>query len=222
MPSNGKVPWDRGRPARIAESKKKAGETPAVPGGDHKHLNLDAFVPYRLSVLTNRVSNAIARSYSERFDLSVAEWRVMAVLGQVSGLSAGEVVRRTEMDKVQVSRAVAGLARRRRVQKQPDSSDGRVTRLALTSRGRAIYDEIVPRALELEEQFLAGLAPDERITFNELIEKLSLESCRLHAAKNGSRRDAEPLRQIKNCHGPRKRATQLVPHRRVIRARTRA
>jgi DNA-binding MarR family transcriptional regulator len=138
-----------------------------------RHLDLDRFMPYRLSVLTNRVSNAIARTYSERFGLSVPEWRVMAVLGQASGLSAGEVARRTEMDKVQVSRAVAGLVRRRRVKKQSDSADGRVTRLALTERGRAIYDEIVPHALELEEQFLAALDVTERIALNRLIEKLS-------------------------------------------------
>jgi len=143
-----------------------------------KHLDLDRFVPYRLSVLTNRVSNAIARTYSERFGLSVAEWRVMAVLGQASGLSAGEVARRTEMDKVQVSRAVARLVRRRRVQKQADSSDGRITRLALTLRGRAIYDEIVPHALALEERFLSTLAPFERAAFNTLIIKLSAESSR--------------------------------------------
>jgi DNA-binding MarR family transcriptional regulator len=95
------------------------------------------------------------------------------VLGQASGLSGGEVARRTEMDKVQVSRAVANLVRQRRVQKQSDSSDGRVTRLVLTARGRAIYDEIVPHALELEERFLAALAPQERATFNRLIARLT-------------------------------------------------
>ena len=66
-------------------------------------------MPYRLSVLTNRVSNAIARHYSERFSLSIPEWRVIAVLGQTPGLSAREVAERTAMDKVQVSRAVQSL-----------------------------------------------------------------------------------------------------------------
>jgi DNA-binding MarR family transcriptional regulator len=144
-----------------------------------KRLDLDRFLPYRLSVLTNRISNALARTYSGRFDLSIPEWRVMAVLGQASGLSAGEVARRTAMDKVQVSRAVANLARRRRVQKQTDAADGRVTRLALTAKGRAIYDEIVPHALELEEEFLSALAPHERAALNSLIAKLSVESSRL-------------------------------------------
>jgi len=173
MRNNGKVSWDRGRPARSLVASGDARETRAVPGSNGKHLDLDRFVPYRLSMLTNRVSNAIGRFYSERFGLSVAEWRVMAVLGQASGLSAGEVARRTEMDKVQVSRAVAGLVRRRSVQKQSDSSDGRVTRLALSARGRAIYEQIVPHALELEEQFLSTLAARERETFNRLLGKLS-------------------------------------------------
>lgn len=155
-----------------------------------RHLDLDRFVPYRLSVLTNRVSNAIARTYSERFGLSIPEWRVMAVLGQASGLSAGEVARRTEMDKVQVSRAVATLVKRRRVQKQSDSADGRVTRLALTARGRAIYDEIVPHALELEEEFLAALEGDEREALNGLLAKLSRHAAQLH--ERMARGDAEP------------------------------
>lgn len=156
-----------------------------MPGNGHA-LDLDRFLPYRLSVLTNRLSNAIARHYVERFDLAPPEWRVMAALGQSPGLSARQVALKTEMDKVQVSRAVAGLVRARRVKKQTDARDGRITRLVLTPRGRAIYETIVPEALALEERFLAALAPKERATFNRLIVKLSLEAARL-PSPNGSR-----------------------------------
>jgi DNA-binding MarR family transcriptional regulator len=58
-------------------------------------------------------------------------------------------------------------------------SDGRVTRLSLSARGRAIYNEIVPLALALEEQFLAALAPRERAALDRLIGKLSQEAARL-------------------------------------------
>ncbi len=147
----------------------------------HPRLDLDCFLPYRLSVLTNRVSNAIARHYSERFGLSIPEWRVMAVLGQSPGLSAREVAERTAMDKVQVSRAVASLVERRRVQRDGDDDDGRVTRLSLTPRGRAIYDEIVPLALHLEAVLLAALTPGERAMLSSLLEKLSGRISGLHA-----------------------------------------
>ena len=61
---------------------------------DHARLDLDSFLPYRLSVLSNRLSSAIAREYSQRFDLGVTEWRVMAILGRTPDLSANQVAQR--------------------------------------------------------------------------------------------------------------------------------
>jgi DNA-binding MarR family transcriptional regulator len=145
-------------------------------------LDLDHFVPYTLSLLSNRVSDAIARHYSERFGLSIPEWRVMAVLGQTPGLSARDVAARTAMDKVQVSRAVASLLRTKRIARVGDDKDGRVTRLSLTKQGTAIYDEIVPLALHLESVFLAALTPAERVTLATLMDKLSRQVNGLHIA----------------------------------------
>jgi DNA-binding MarR family transcriptional regulator len=139
-------------------------------------LDLDRFLPYRLSVLSNRVSGAIARQYSDRFGLSIPEWRVMAVLGGTQGLSARDVAERTAMDKVQVSRALESLVRARRVARSADTADGRIQRLALTPRGRAIYDEVVPLALHLEEVFLSALKPDERRQFDALMTKLARQA----------------------------------------------
>jgi DNA-binding MarR family transcriptional regulator len=141
-----------------------------------RRLDLDRFMPYRLSILSNRVSTAIANEYSERFGLTIPEWRVMAVLGGTPGLSARAVAERTAMDKVAVSRAVARLIRARRIERKADDRDARISRLELTARGRAIYDEIVPLALHLEELFLAALTPSERRTLDALVAKLMLRA----------------------------------------------
>lgn len=135
-------------------------------------LNLDTFLPYRLSVLSNRVSDAIARQYSERFDLSIPEWRIIAVLGQAPNLSAREVARRTAMDKVQVSRGVTSLVAARRVARSEDVDDARISRLSLTAKGRAIYDEVAPLALRLESLLLSSLSAQERNTLETLMHKL--------------------------------------------------
>ena len=139
-------------------------------------LNLDRFVPYRLSIVTNRVSSAIARHYSARFNLSIPEWRVIAVLGQMPGLSASQVAERTAMDKVQVSRAVASLLAARRLTRQAHASDGRSTHLLLSAKGQAIYDEVVPLALGLESEFLSVLTPKERKALDHLLAKLSVSA----------------------------------------------
>ncbi len=74
-------------------------------------MQLDRFIPYRLSVLTNTVSMVIASAYEREFGLTIPQWRVMAVLARYPELSAIEVAERTAMDKVAVSRAVQGVDR---------------------------------------------------------------------------------------------------------------
>ena len=147
---------------------------------EHARLDLDHFLPYRLSILSNRASDAIARHYSDRFGLTVPEWRIMAVLGQTPGLSARDVAIRTAMDKVQVSRAVASLVEAKRIKREEDESDRRVTRLSLSARGRAIYDEVVPLALHLEEVFLSALSAEERQVLDTVMTKLTDRVSHLH------------------------------------------
>lgn len=144
-----------------------------------QRLNLDRFMPYRLSVLTNRMSSAIARYYAERFDLSIPEWRVIAVLGQNPGLSARQVAERTAMDKVQVSRAVASLLAARRLTREAHASDGRMAHLCLSGKGRAIYDEVVPLALALEKQFLSVLSAEELRKLDTILAKLTIGSLKI-------------------------------------------
>ena len=138
-----------------------------------ERLELDRFLPYQLSVLTNRVSDAIARHYSERFDLTIPEWRVMAALGNTAGLSASEVAAKTAMDKVQVSRAVSNLVENGRVERSSDAQDGRITRLALSPRGQAIYHQVAPLALDLEARLIATLSVEERKSLDSIMQKLS-------------------------------------------------
>src|SRR5689334_1580852 len=135
-------------------------------------LVLERFLPYRLSVLMLRISSAIARSYERRFDLTVPEWRVMAVLGRFGPLSPNGVGEKTQMDKVRVSRAVARLVKAGRVSRRIDRADRRRAILALTAAGEAIHREIVPHARRVEARLLAGLSEAERAALDRLITKL--------------------------------------------------
>ncbi|CAN5665755.1 hypothetical protein BH23PSE2_BH23PSE2_06150 [soil metagenome] len=144
----------------------------AAPPGGHVVLELDRFLPYRLSVLSNRSSAAIAHIYSERFGLGVTEWRVMAVLGRYPGLSAGAVAERTAMDKVAVSRAVARLGERGLLEREIHDDDRRRSVLALSAAGLAMHDEIVPLALAFEQRLLSGMPAAERALLFSLLDRL--------------------------------------------------
>ena len=134
---------------------------------DHGHarLALENFLPYRLSVLSNRISHAISSIYVERFDLSVTEWRVMAVLGRFPGLSANEVAERTAMDKVAVSRAVARLIAAGRLERTTHGRDRRRSVLTLSEDGYRIYDVVAPTALAFESRLLEGFTAEPTLNW---------------------------------------------------------
>jgi DNA-binding MarR family transcriptional regulator len=120
-------------------------------------LDLAGFLPYRLSVLANRLSSQLARLYAERFDLTIPEWRVMAVLGQFSDVTSDFVCAKTQMDRVTVSRAVARLAAKRQLSRRRAADDRRCSRLNLTAAGRRVYAGVVPLARRYEQALLAVL-----------------------------------------------------------------
>jgi len=135
-------------------------------------LDLEQFLPYRLSVLSNQVSAGIAETYAERFGISVTEWRVIAILGRYPGISATEVADRSAMDKVAVSRAVHRLIEQDRVLRRANADDRRAKHLFLSDQGRAVFDAIAPAALAYEERLLTVLSQEEREQLDRLLDRL--------------------------------------------------
>lgn len=135
-------------------------------------LHLERFLPYRLSVLSNTVSSAIAAAYFMNFGLSIPEWRVMAVLAANPGLSAAEVTARTAMDKVAVSRAVNSLISAGRLHRTTAPKDRRRTHLALTRGGERVYARVVPMALQYERNLVAPLSARDLATLDRLVRVL--------------------------------------------------
>ncbi len=148
-------------------------------------LKLQEFLPYRLSVLSNRVSSLIATAYSERFNIRIPEWRVIAVLGEEPGLTSKEVANQTAMDKVSVSRVVQSLVGKKHVKRFASQKDGRVAHLRLSQSGVDIYQKVAPLALRYEEELAGMLSVDEMDELNRIFNKLSKKIDELEM-KNGS------------------------------------
>lgn len=142
---------------------------------------LDEFLPYRLSVLSNRLSAAIAESYSRRYGLSIPEWRVIAVLAHAPGASAAAVAERTAMDKVAVSRAVRRLQQTGRVSRRTAAGDRRRSMLDLTAEGRRIYERVTPALRRYEDALLASLGAREKRALGALLRRLERHAAELPA-----------------------------------------
>lgn len=136
-------------------------------------LALERFLPYRLSVVTNRISGALSRHYADRFGIGIPEWRVIAILGRYAGLSANQVAERSAMDKVTVSRAVAALEGKGLLERERDDGDKRKSRLTLSGKGQQVYAEIVPLALGFERDLLTALTAEEAVQLDRIIDRLN-------------------------------------------------
>ncbi len=135
-------------------------------------LDLDAFLPFQLSVAANAVSEVIASAYRSLFGLRVAEWRVLAIVAQSPGLSSQAIARRAVLDKISVSRAVAALRDRGLVTAGDDPDDRRAHRLALTAAGEGLYAAVVPAALALERRVIGCLSPAEQAQLTALLARV--------------------------------------------------
>ena len=129
----------------------------AMPGSDMPPLLLDGFLPYRAARLANALSRRLAERYEARFEISVAEWRIIIHLTQESEISIRDIYTRVDMDRARVTRAVQRLQARGLVSKLVNESDRRLIRLELTDSGRQVANEIAGIAARFEAELLAAV-----------------------------------------------------------------
>ena len=152
----------------------------AEPGDDSEaELKLDDYLPYRLATASSAVSGVIARAYQTRFGLTIPQWRLVCVLAGVGRLTQAQLVSRTFMDKVTVSRAAQGLVRRRLVERSDNTADGRSHVLSLTLDGRRLFADLAPVARAYEEAVIAQLEPSEVQLLRRLLGRLQAAAVRL-------------------------------------------
>ena len=135
-------------------------------------LVLDDFIPYRLSVTSNLVSDSIARTYDALFGLTVPEWRLIAVVAEAGPITQGAIGARTRMDKVTVSRAGVALVGRGLLARAAHQGDRRSHLLDLTPAGRDLYAQVAPKALELERRVFAHFTPEEVAAFTAMLRRI--------------------------------------------------
>ena len=145
---------------------------------------LDRFAPYRIVALGHAISKRLSSVYADE-NITIPEWRVLAVISQGDSLAARDVVARTPMDKMSVSRAAASLESKNLVVRETDENDRRVTMLSLSSAGRALFDRIAGLALQMEDELMETLSTEERDFFQSTLLKLEARA----KASNDDRND---------------------------------
>ena len=135
-------------------------------------LVLDDFIPYRLSVVSNLVSDGIAKTYESLFGLNIPEWRLVAVIAEGRGITQQAIGQRTRMDKVTVSRAAIALVDRGLLTRTANPDDRRSHLLKLSAAGEELYASVAPKALDLEARLFAHFEAAEVDQFMAMLRRI--------------------------------------------------
>jgi DNA-binding MarR family transcriptional regulator len=122
-------------------------------------FKLGEFLPFRLNVLAQAMSEQLSAIYAARFNLDIPQWRILANLASRGDITAQDIARITYSHKSTISRAVQELEDRGLIARKISPSDKRSFTLTLTSEGRRLFRQLLPLVLEFERQLMASL-PD--------------------------------------------------------------
>ncbi|MGZ3298060.1 MAG: MarR family winged helix-turn-helix transcriptional regulator [Asticcacaulis sp.] len=149
-------------------------------------LTLDDYMPYRLAVASSAVSTLISTLYDSLYGLKIPEWRLIMILREDGPSTQQALVKRGGMDKVTVSRAAQGLAKRRLITRAPHEHDGRSHHLILTPEGERLFADVVPAAIEYEKLILSAFSGEEIAQFKDFLRRA--EDAALKVQAGGGRR----------------------------------
>jgi DNA-binding MarR family transcriptional regulator len=154
-------------------------------------LDLFRFVPFRLNRLAAEVSAALSSEYRERYGLDIPEWRVLATLGfRDDPCSAQYIAHCTRTHKSTISRAVTTLMTRQLVERVENADDRREFRLRMTRKGKALYEELIPRLKRKEQAILSCLSAQERRDFAHMLGKIEQSLDLAQTSREASTKEA--------------------------------
>ncbi|MEP0764849.1 MAG: MarR family winged helix-turn-helix transcriptional regulator [Pseudomonadota bacterium] len=149
---------------------------PAPKTKPQAKLSLEEFIPYKLAVVANRLSQSIGSLFEKKYGIQIPEWRILMALHSCGPLSPNEVVEHTSMDKARVSRAQRRLVELELIAVRDDPRDGRRLVLFLTRKGAGMCAAIIPAARETEAWFLSVLPLRERQALDKALSRLLARS----------------------------------------------
>ena len=132
---------------------------------------LASYLPYKLTVVAQKLSAGFSERYRERYGISIAEWRVLVHVADAGLVSIRDIHERVHLDKVAASRAASKLVEAGCLVKETNETDRRRIALTLTPKGDAMMKEILEIALQYQAKIEAVLG-DEKDALYEALDQL--------------------------------------------------
>jgi len=134
--------------------------------------SIEQVITYRLQRLVS-IGERAGHQWSERmFDLSLNEWRLLALVKARAPSRAGDMADLLVMDKSQTSRVIKSLLKKGLIENTPDPDDGRAISLKPTVKAQTLYADVFEEVMRSNERILSPLSDEEVQMLDTILDKL--------------------------------------------------
>lgn len=130
-------------------------------------------MPYRLLLLARMIDRESSREL-QRHGLSLAEWRVLAIVGTAGPSSASRLGELGQIDRAEISRAVARLASKGLIARRADDNHRRRFIISLTEAGEGLFTSVRDERRRFFSRMMEGLSTPDREAMDKCVETMAL------------------------------------------------
>ena len=135
-------------------------------------LQLDDFLPY----LINRVGVALVARFTERalarHQVTIDMWRVLAALADNGRQRQVDLAGMISIEPSTMSRIVTRLMHRGLVNRSRSRTNGREVVVALTARGNALVNRLIPVALSVESAAIGAVGTRDLARIKQVLHRM--------------------------------------------------
>ncbi|MEP4198050.1 MAG: MarR family winged helix-turn-helix transcriptional regulator [Aliishimia sp.] len=154
---------------------------------DFNVADLKGFITFRLARLQSRLNVQAIRLLRTHSDLTLTEWRVLALVAVMDDCNLSDLVRETDLDKGQLSRGVTSLVNKKYLTSKVNKSDQRQNFLHLTDQGDALHATVLPIMRRRQSDLTKGISQEDLAAALRVVDHLHDVSAPLPEDENGNR-----------------------------------
>ena len=138
-------------------------------------MNLDNDLPTgRLLANVCRLQATRADQLMEQIGLFRGQALLLITLSEQDGLAHSEIAERLRISPSAATKVIKRLEALRYLQRQPDPTDERVSRVYLLPDGRAVIAQILAAFGKINQMILTGISPTEQAQLRELLRRMQV------------------------------------------------
>ncbi len=169
--SAGKPVGKSGRNAKPRSGNSAGGVLGSQPHDANDRYFVEQFIPYLLNQTATLFNQKFKRDLKSR-DMSVLQWRVLAVLKGAPELSLTVISQQAAIDQPTLSRLVDQMVERKLLERSQSAADARYLAITLTAEGERLFDELWPLAWKHYQRGMHELSEEEAAALTGLLRKV--------------------------------------------------